>query len=211
GHGFCLFNNIAIAAQHAVRQNKRVLILDFDGHLGDGTMDIFYHTDQVLYWSIHQYPGYPGNGSAREIGEGKGKGFTINTPLPARSGDDILLHAIEYMLPAAIQFEPDVVGLSAGFDAHMHDPMLQLHATGNFYYKLGLIMQEHFNDKLFAVLEGGYNTNDLPACIHNFLAGINNQAMPFPGPSSTSEMSVWGTYEMHLHHSAALLAEFWKF
>ncbi|MBK8969047.1 MAG: hypothetical protein IPM36_20710 [Lewinellaceae bacterium] len=106
-HGFCLFNNIAIAAQKAVDAGKRVLILDFDGHLGDGTMDIFYRSDQVLYWSLHQYPAYPGNGSPIEIGAGAGLGFTINCPLPAGSGDDIFRHAVEYMLPAAgEQFQP---------------------------------------------------------------------------------------------------------
>lgn len=80
-HGFCLFNNIAIAAQKAVNEGKKVLILDFDGHLGDGTMDIFYESDQVLFWSLHQYPAYPGNGYANEIGEGKGKYYTMNVPL----------------------------------------------------------------------------------------------------------------------------------
>ncbi len=103
-HGFCLFNNVAVAAQLAVNQGKKVLIFDFDGHLGDGTMDIFYNSDQVLYWSIHQYPAYPGNGAAHEIGAGKGKGFTFNVPLPAGSGDDILLHSVDYMLPAIERF-----------------------------------------------------------------------------------------------------------
>ncbi len=99
--GFCLFNNIAIAAQRLVQEGKRVLLFDFDGHLGDGTSHIFYDTDQVLYWSIHQYPAFPGHGYVNEIGNGKGKGFTINVPLPPGSGDDIFMDAVDSFLPIA--------------------------------------------------------------------------------------------------------------
>ncbi|MCB0534474.1 MAG: histone deacetylase [Lewinellaceae bacterium] len=210
-HGFCLFNNIAIAAQKAVNAGKRVLIIDFDGHLGDGTMDIFYRSDQVLYWSLHQYPAYPGNGSPIEIGAGKGLGFTINCPLPASSGDDIFRHAVEYMLPAAEQFQPDVVGISAGFDAHQFDPLLQLRATGNFYHWIGQTLQQHFPGKLFAALEGGYNLEELPGCVFNFLAGVNGVAMPHPETTTTSGLRTWETYELYLHQAAGLLAQYWKF
>ncbi|MBL7774978.1 MAG: histone deacetylase [Saprospiraceae bacterium] len=210
-HGFCLFNNVAIAAQKAVDSGKRVLILDFDGHLGDGTMDIFYQTDQVLYWSLHQYPAYPGNGGPDEIGEGKGRGFTINCPLPAGSGDDIFRHAVEYMLPAALQFAPDVVAVSAGFDAHQFDPLLQLRATGHFFHWIGQTLQQHFPGKLFATLEGGYNPEELPGCVHNFVAGVNGQAMPHPETSTTSGLRTWETYEIYLHQAGGKLAGFWKF
>ncbi|MBK8924014.1 MAG: histone deacetylase [Saprospirales bacterium] len=210
-HGFCLFNNVAVAAQKAVKEGKRVLILDFDGHLGDGTMDIFYRTDQVMYWSLHQYPAYPGNGSPVEIGEGKGAGFTINCPLPGGSGDDIFRHAIEYMLPAAIQFQPDVVAVSAGFDAHQFDPLLQLRATGNFFHWIGKTLQENFPGKLFGVLEGGYNEEELPGCVHNFLDGVNGQPLPYPETPSTSGLRIWETYELYLHQAAGLLTKYWKF
>lgn len=210
-HGFCLFNNVAIAAQKAVNDGKRVLIFDFDGHLGDGTMDIFYQTDQVLYWSLHQYPAYPGNGSANEIGEGKGKGFTINCPLPSGSGDDIFRHAVEYMLPVAEQFQPDVVAISAGFDAHQFDPMLQLRATGNFFHWIGKTMEKSFPGKLFGVLEGGYNLEELPGCVHNFIAGVNGEALPHPETETTSGLRTWETYELYLHQAAGLLARYWKF
>ncbi|MBK8557093.1 MAG: histone deacetylase [Lewinellaceae bacterium] len=210
-HGFCLFNHIAVATQKAVNEGKRVLIVDFDGHLGDGTMDIFYETDQVLYWSIHQYPAYPGNGTPDEIGSGKGKGFTVNVPLPSGSGDDILLHAMEYMLPIGIQFQPDVVAISAGFDAHQFDPMLQLRATGSFYHNIGRLLATTFPGKLFAALEGGYNTEELPGCVLNFIAGVNQEAMPHPETPTSSGMRNWETYEMYLHHAAALLMKYWKF
>jgi acetoin utilization deacetylase AcuC-like enzyme len=209
--GFCIFNNVAIAAQKAVNEGKKVLILDFDGHLGDGTMDIFYDSDQVLFWSLHQYPAYPGNGSAQEIGVGSGLGFTINQPIPPASGDDIFWHAIEYMLPVALQFNPDVVAVSAGFDAHQFEPLLELRASANFYYKVGKMLSENFPGKVFGVLEGGYNAEDLPHCVHNFIAGINLQPMPFEEAGTTSGMRVWETYEMHLHTAAALLSKFWKF
>ncbi|MEQ1746541.1 MAG: histone deacetylase [Saprospiraceae bacterium] len=209
--GFCLFNNVAVAAQKAVEDGKRVLILDFDGHLGDGTMDIFYQTDQVLYWSLHQYPAYPGNGSPVEIGAGKGKGFTVNCPLPGGSGDDIFRHSVEYMLPVAVQFQPDVVAVSAGFDAHQFDPLLQLRATGNFFHWIGKILQNTFPDKLFAVLEGGYNTEELPGCVRNFVAGVNGETIPHPETPTTSGLRIWETYELYLHQAAGLLMKYWKF
>jgi acetoin utilization deacetylase AcuC-like enzyme len=210
-HGFCLFNNVAIAAQKAVSEGKRVFILDFDGHLGDGTMDIFYDTDQVLFWSLHQFPAYPGNGAPHEIGEGRGRGFTINTALPAGSGDDIFLHAIEYMWPVVQQFAPDVVAVSAGFDAHQDDPLLQLNATGNFYHKIGRRLGEQFADRLFAVLEGGYNLEALPKSAENFLAGVNDEAVRHAETATTSGLRLWETYEARLHETAGLLTKYWKF
>lgn len=210
-HGFCLFNNVAIAAQKAVNAGQRVLILDFDGHLGDGTMDIFYHSDQVLYWSLHQYPAYPGNGAPNEIGAGKGLGYTINCPLPSGSGDDIFKHAIEYMLPAALQFQPDLVAVSAGFDAHQFDPLLQLRATGNFFHWIGQTLAAHFPGKIFATLEGGYNSEELPGCVHNFIAGVNGAPMPHPETPTTSGLRIWETYEMYLHQAGGVLMKYWKF
>ncbi len=210
-HGFCLFNNVAVAAQVAVNQGKKVLIFDFDGHLGDGTMDIFYNSDQVLYWSMHQYPAYPGNGAAHEIGAGKGKGFTFNVPLPAGSGDDIFMHAVEYMLPAIERFNPGVVAVSAGFDAHQFDPLLQLRATGHFYYKVGKLLAQTFPKKLFGVLEGGYDAEELPKLVRNFIAGVNGEKMPFHEAGTSSGMRIWETYELHLHLAASYLMKYWKF
>lgn len=209
--GFCLFNNVAIAAQKAVNEGKKVLILDFDGHLGDGTMDIFYETDQVLYWSLHQYPAYPGNGAPGEIGAGQGLGFTVNNALPAGSGDDIFMHAVQYMLPVAQQFQPDVVAISAGFDAHQFDPLLELRATNQFYYKIGGLLTEHFPGKVFATLEGGYNVEELPKCVANFVAGVNGHAAPFYEAPTTSGLRVWETYEMYLNMAAGKLSKYWRF
>lgn len=209
--GFCLFNNVAIATQKAVNEGKRVLILDFDGHLGDGTMDIFYHSDQVMFWSLHQWPAYPGNGSAVEIGEGAGKGYTMNIPLPAGAGDDIFMHAIDYVLPAAIQFQPDVVAISAGFDAHQFDPLLQLRASNGFYYRVGELLARTFPGKIFATLEGGYNIEELPKCVHNFIAGINGEPKPYEETATSSGLRIWETYEIYLHTATGLLSKYWKF
>lgn len=210
-HGFCLFNNIAIATQKAVNEGKRVLIIDIDGHLGDGTMDIFYNTDRVFFWSLHQYPAYPGNGNPNEIGKDKGKGFTMNVALPAGSGDDIFWHAVEYLWPAVVQFNPDLVAISAGFDAHQFDPMLQLKATVNFYFKFGKLLANTFSGKIFAALEGGYNIEELPKCALNFLAGVNGEPMPFEEAPTTTGLRTWETYEMFLHMTAGQLAKYWKF
>lgn len=208
--GFCLFNNVAIAAQQLVKEGKRVLLFDFDGHLGDGTSHIFYDTDQVLYWSIHQYPAFPGHGFVNEIGEGKGKGFTINVPLPPGSGDDIFMDAVDSFLPVAEQFQPDVVAISAGFDAHLYDLLLELRVTAGSFYQIGERIRERFAN-VFATLEGGYNVEMLPHCVHNFLAGINDEEMPYVEEATCSQRAVWEEYEARLHALISYLQPYWKF
>lgn len=210
GSGFCLFNNVAVAAQHLVEQGKRVLILDFDGHLGDGTSDIFYRTDQVLYWSIHQYPAYPGHGFVDEIGVGPGKGFNINVPLPPGAGDDIYNEVLDYFLPVVKQFQPDVVALSAGFDAHQRDLLLDLKLSTSFFYTLGQRLRANF-DHLFGTLEGGYNIDEMPRCLFNFLAGVNGQAMPYAEEATLSGLRAWETFEIYVHAVMGKLRDYWKF
>jgi acetoin utilization deacetylase AcuC-like enzyme len=211
GSGFCLFNNVAIATQQLVNEGKRVLIFDFDGHLGDGTSDIFYKTDQVLYWSVHQYPAFPGNGFVNEIGLGKGKGFTVNLPIPPQSGDDIFMNAIENSLVIARQFQPDVVAVSAGFDAHQYDPLLDLKVSSHAYYQIGRLLAQHF-DHIFATLEGGYNVQALRQGALTFLAGINDEEPYTPLDEPTfSGLRTWETYEMYLHGSLGKLKPYWKF
>ncbi len=207
--GFCLFNNVAIAAMKLRNEGKRVLILDFDGHLGDGTSDIFYEDDQVMYWSIHQYPAFPGHGFVEEIGEGKGKGFTVNVPLPPGSADDIFLDAINRFLPVAELFKPDVVAISAGFDAHQYDLLLQLNVSATGFFKLGQILAANFPN-LFATLEGGYNLEWLRNSVYNFLAGINGQPIVYPEPETSSNLRVWEEYEIRANMAMSYLAKFWK-
>ncbi|MEO0337780.1 MAG: histone deacetylase [Bacteroidota bacterium] len=210
GSGFCLFNNVAIASQRLVTEGKRVLIFDFDGHLGDGTSDIFYETDQVMYISLHQYPAFPGNGFIKEIGEGKGKGFNVNFPLPPGSADDIFLDAMEHATAIAKQFQPDVVALSAGFDAHQYDLLLDLKVTTSAYYKIGEMMKASF-DNVFATLEGGYNVQALRKSVLSFVAGFNGEAPYTELEEQTfSGMRVWETYEMYLHGTLGQMQNYWK-
>ncbi len=206
--GFCLFNNVAIAAQRLVDQGKRVLILDFDGHLGDGTSAIFYNSDKVLYWSLHQFPAFPGFGRAGEIGEGPGTGFTFNVPLPPGTGDDIFMDAFRTLLPLATQFNPDVVAVSAGFDAHQFDPLLDLRVTMDSYYEIGRTLSASFQ-RIFATLEGGYNTRDLPGCLYNFLDGINGQPMRFHEAHSDSDIKIHQQYEIDIQILLSKLKNHW--
>ena len=207
--GFCLFNNIAIASQHLAREGKRVLIFDFDGHLGDGTSHIFYDSDRVMYWSLHQYPACPGHGFVNEIGEGKGEGFTLHVPLPPGSGDDVFWRAIASYLPIAQAFNPDIVAISAGFDGHQFDLLLDLRLTLGTYYKLGVLIRKHFKS-FFATLEGGYNTQYLPAAVYNFMDGVNGQALRFEERETESDFRVWQTFDIHLNSGLSSLSKYWN-
>jgi len=171
--GFCLFNNIAIAAQKLANDGKKIFILDIDGHHGDGTQGIFYHSDQVLFCSIHQQFAYPWTGEPHETGEGDGIGYTMNFPLPAGSGDRELLEAVDTAIRKAEEFKPDVVGVSAGFDGYIEDRLLGLKYTLDGYYQCGRRLGQSF-DHIFAVLEGGYHF-DIKKCVEHFIRGVNNE------------------------------------
>ncbi len=207
--GFCIFNNIAIAVKKLVNEGKRVLIFDFDAHLGDGTVNIFYDTDQVFYWSLHQHPAFPGGGDYDEIGTGKGQGYTLNVPLPAGSSDDIFLGAVERFLPIAKQFKPDVVGVSAGFDGYIHDLLLNLRFSARAYYTLGKLLAENF-ENIFATLEGGYNVAMLPNCLWNFIDGINGNEIRFEDPSTESDIKVMQEYHLLESNIERLMKPFWR-
>ena len=208
GRGFCLFNNIAIATQQLVNLGKRVLIFDFDGHLGDGTEEIFYKTNKVLYWSLHQFPAFPQKGTVDEIGDGEGKGYTINVPLPPKSGDDLYLRAVKRILPIAKQFAPDVVAVSAGFDAHRLDPLLDLELSANTYFELGKILKENFIN-VFATLEGGYNIDVLPKCFYNFLDGINGKPKTYSEDPTESTILTMEMFELDLDKLIKNLKPYW--
>lgn len=207
--GFCLFNNIAIAAKKLANEGKKVLIVDFDGHCGDGTERIFYDSNEILYWSLHQYPAFPGIGNEDEIGAGKGEGFTINVPLPPGSGDDLFWKAVESILPIARQFAPDVVAVSAGFDAHQSDFLLDLHLSATTYYRLGVMLREEFGN-VFATLEGGYNVDYLPRCINNFVNGVNGERIDLEEPLTESSLQVRNEFEARMSRLNKNLSRFWK-
>jgi acetoin utilization deacetylase AcuC-like enzyme len=168
GMGFCLFNNVAIAARYAQRVHgaERVLIADWDVHHGNGTQDIFYEDASVLFFSTHQSPWYPGTGARGETGEGAGAGSTINCPLPAGSGHAEILDAFRsQLLPAAEKFRPDLVILSAGFDSRLNDPLGQFRLTDQDFAELTNMMldvaDQHCDGRLLSVLEGGYSLEGL--------------------------------------------------
>jgi len=168
GMGFCLFNNIAVAARYAQKHYgvARVLIADWDVHHGNGTQDIFYRDGSVLFFSTHQSPWYPGTGAASERGEGPGAGKTINCPFPAGSGRAEIVGAFEtILLPAAEAFQPDLILLSAGFDSRVGDPLGQFTLTDSDFAELTRMMTDlavkHCQNRLVSILEGGYSLQGL--------------------------------------------------
>ncbi|MEN8140364.1 MAG: histone deacetylase [Thermodesulfobacteriota bacterium] len=166
--GFCLFNNVAIGAQYALDQLglKRVMIIDWDLHHGNGTQHSFYNSDQVLYFSCHQYPYYPGSGAVDECGEGQGLGHTVNVPLPAGLGDEQYARIFnDIVAPVARAYKPQLILVSAGYDTHVNDPLGGMTVTNDgFAYQTRKVMelaQEICGGKLLITLEGGYNLEGL--------------------------------------------------
>ena len=181
--GFCLFNNVAVAARHALRQPgiERVLIVDFDVHHGNGTQDIFYADPAVLFISSHQDGIYPGTGAVDEIGTGPGQGYNINVPLPAGAGDDAFERlSAEVIEPAAARFQPDLVLVSAGFDAHWLDPLAGLQVTLRGYarvtHSLIEIAHQSCAGRLALTLEGGYHLAALTGGVVTVLRTLLGEA-----------------------------------
>lgn len=177
--GFCLFNNIAIAARYAQRHHgiKRVLIVDWDVHHGNGTQHSFYADPSVLFFSTHQYPYYPGTGRSTEAGDGEGAGLTINVPMSSGQGDEEYEEVFERVLvPAADSFCPEFVMVSAGFDAHKEDPLAGMALTEKGYAALtGIvtrIARRHAHGRILSCLEGGYNLTALAASVEQHLLAL---------------------------------------
>ena len=177
--GFCLFNNVAIAARYVQKQYglTRVLIVDWDVHHGNGTQHTFEQDPSVLFFSPHQYPHYPGTGRATERGTGPGEGFTINVPMKPGDGDDEY-HAIfmNVLQPAADAFKPEFVIISSGFDAHRDDPLANMGLTEAGYASLtGLVVdiaKRHAQGRLLSALEGGYHLTALAGSVDAHLKAL---------------------------------------
>lgn len=174
--GFCLFNNVAVAAKYLLDHYglDRVLIVDWDVHHGNGTQDMFYDDPRVLFFSSHQYPLYPGSGRLAETGDGKGKGYNWNLPLPAGCGDEVLLRAFDMLLEPAIEkFKPQFVLVSAGYDGHWRDPLGGLTLTGMGYAYLTKSLQDYAatycQGKMALTLEGGYDLTALTGAVETTL------------------------------------------
>jgi acetoin utilization deacetylase AcuC-like enzyme len=186
--GFCLFNNIAVATQYAldVLGLSRVLILDWDVHHGNGTNDIFHDSGRVLFVSIHQWPLYPGTGSSGDVGSGEGRGFTVNLPVPGGTGDPVYLSLVrDLVVPLARAFTPELVLISAGFDAHAEDPLADCRVSEAGFAGMAALMSSLADDLGVAVgcvLEGGYALGALArsvaATMEALVPGAASRAAP---------------------------------
>lgn len=182
--GFCLFNNVAIAAQHALDAHgvERVLIFDWDVHHGNGTNDIFHERADVLFCSIHQSPLYPGTGAASDVGSGPGEGYTVNMPVPGGSGDAVFLSHVEHVVrPLACAYRPDLVLLCAGYDAHVDDPLASCVVTDAGYAAMAASVRsiaDELGVPLGIVLEGGYDLGALSRSVVATLAVVGAEEAP---------------------------------
>jgi acetoin utilization deacetylase AcuC-like enzyme len=176
--GFCLFNNVAISAEAALRELglRRVFVFDWDVHHGNGTVELFRRRSDVLVAGIHQQGIYPGTGSLTDAGSGEGEGYTINLPVPAGSEEELWLSLLEHVVvPAAAAFEPQLILISAGFDAHLRDPLADCRLeTGSFARMACLLRQlgEDLGAPLGAVLEGGYEPEAMADSVAATMAAL---------------------------------------
>jgi acetoin utilization deacetylase AcuC-like enzyme len=217
--GFCLFNNVAVAAAHARAQGAaKVAIVDYDVHHGNGTQHIFEDDPSVLYISTHEYPQYPGTGAADEVGRGRGLGFTVNLPLEAGAVDeDYRVVFAEVVLPVLRQFKPDVVLASAGFDAHERDPLAGMQLTTKAFKamtaELRNVAVECCTGRIALITEGGYDLQALHECltasVDALAASPDSTARPpaWPAPSSVAP-----SRGRHAAQAAmAALSQYWRF
>jgi acetoin utilization deacetylase AcuC-like enzyme len=185
--GFCLFNNVAIAAAYARNTYglQRILIVDWDLHHGNGTQHSFYDDPGVLYFSSHQYPYYPGSGGFNEVGSGKGEGFNVNAPFPTGFGDAEYLAVYERILkPIALEYRPDLVLVSAGFDPYVKDPLGGMKVTGEGFGGLASLVrdiaEQTCGGKVLLALEGGYHPEGLRNGVRAVLQKLLGRPTPVP-------------------------------
>ena len=208
--GFCLFNNIAIAARYAQSQGMpRVLIVDWDAHHGNGTQNAFYSDPSILYFSIHQYPHFPGTGWFDEVGEGGGKGCNINVPLPGGANDADYMYVFNKLLvPVALQFKPDIILVSAGQDAHINDPLGGMKVTSAGFGHLASIVKrlaESTCGRTVLVLEGGYG-QALAESVIEIITTDEEVDVPIPENSEVS-----GVVKERVEEVMAVQGNWWDF
>jgi len=188
--GFCLFNNVAVAAAQAKAEHgvDRVLILDWDVHHGNGTEEIFYASDEVLYVSVHQSPLYPGTGTPSDVGVGDGVGYTINLPVPPGTGGEEYLALVQHVVaPVARQWRPGLICISAGYDAHRDDPLAQCELADADYGRMAAAMRElaaELSAPVLVCLEGGYALEALAGSVVETLEGLGGDGAPPAAPEA---------------------------
>ncbi len=179
--GFCLFDNLAVAAELAIRELgvERVFVVDWDVHHGNGTAEIFRRRDDVLVANIHQEGIFPGTGRLGDVGSGAGEGYTINLPVPGGSGEELWLSLLEHIvLPAGRAFEPGLVLISAGFDAHRADPLAGCQLEAGSFAQMACQVRDFARElgvPLGAVLEGGYDVDALAECVAATMAALGGE------------------------------------
>jgi len=212
--GFCLFNNVAVAAAHARRTlgARRVAIVDYDVHHGNGTQHMFERDASVLYVSTHQYPYYPGTGAAEEIGVGPGEGFTVNLPLASGGTDADFAHVFDRVaLPVLRQFSPDLILVSAGFDAHERDPLATMRATEAGFAAMTMALRQVADEccqgRMALVTEGGYDLKALDASIE---AVVQTLAGPVAAPAWPSAAVPSSRGRVSADAAVKALGKHWK-
>jgi acetoin utilization deacetylase AcuC-like enzyme len=214
--GFCLFNNIAVAAAHAhARGLARVAIVDFDVHHGNGTQWTFYGDASTLFISSHQFPYYPGTGAADEVGTGAGAGFTVNLPMAAGGTDadyDRVYTAIG--LPVLRQFKPELILISAGFDAYMDDPLAGMRLTAPYFGRLtsaiAAVADEHAQGRIVALTEGGYDLKGLADSLRATIGALEGGTGPGDAGRSRVEGGAAPRGDATIEAVKPHLAKYWK-
>jgi acetoin utilization deacetylase AcuC-like enzyme len=211
--GFCFYNNVAVAAAHAHTLGaKRVAIIDYDVHHGNGTQHTFEADASVLYVSLHQYPFYPGTGAVGEIGTRSGRGFTVNVPMEAGAvAEDYRIAFAEIVVPVVRQYQPDVILVSAGFDAHERDPLANMRLTTDTFAAmtadLRLIASESCHGRIALVTEGGYDLQALASSLSAVIQTLSWPAEPGKWPAADSTARRGRTA---VDAAKRTLAPFWK-
>ncbi len=212
--GFCIFNNVAIGARYAqkIHSLEKILIADWDLHHGNGTQHAFEYDPTVLYFSTHQYPYYPGTGAFEECGMGEGRGFTVNVPLSYGYGDSEYAEIYRsILLPIALEFNPDLVLVSAGFDIYEGDPLGSMSVTPNGFAAMARILMQIAerccNGRLVITLEGGYNLNGLRQSVKAVLKELSD--LSFTDPDNIAEKARRDMVDRVIKRAKEIHKDYW--